>query len=52
MPHLLLDQPFQKGGDRMDGNGGNRGGIFLRRDFDGRPEIVEFGECVGVRHSF
>ena len=52
MPHLLLDQPFQEGGARMDGNEGNRGGFFFRRDFDERLEIAELGGCVGVGHSF
>ena len=47
MPHLLLGQPFQKGGDRIDGNGENRGGIFIRRDFDERLEIVQL-QCDGI----
>ena len=42
---------FSERGDRIDGKGGNRGGIFLRRDFDERLEVVGFGECVGVGHS-
>lgn len=46
-PHLLLGQPFQKGGDRIDGNGENRGGIFLRRDFDERLEIAQL-QCDGI----
>ena len=46
-PHLLLDQPFQKGGDRIDGNGENRSGIFFRRNFDERLEIAQL-QCDGV----
>jgi hypothetical protein len=47
LPHLLLGQPFQKGGDRIDGNGENRGGIFIRRDFDERLEIAQL-QCDGI----
>ena len=47
MPHLLLGQPFQKGGDRIDGNGENRGGIFPRCDFYERLEIGQLGQCIG-----
>ena len=28
LPHIFLDQPLQKGSDRIDRNGDNRGGIF------------------------
>jgi hypothetical protein len=47
LPHLLLGQPFQKGGDRIDGNGENRRGIFIRRDFDERLEIAQL-HCDGI----
>lgn len=46
-PHLLLGQRFQKRGDRIDGNGENRSGIFFRRDFDERLEIAQL-QCGGV----
>ena len=41
LPHLLLGQRFQKRGDRIEGNGENRSGIFFRRDFDERLEIAQ-----------
>jgi hypothetical protein len=47
LPHLLLGQPVQKGGDRIDANGENRRGIFIRRDFDERLEIAQL-QCDGI----
>ena len=38
---------LSKGGDRIDGNGENHGGIFLRRDFGTCLEIAQFGQGIG-----
>lgn len=47
LPHLLLDQPFQEGSDRIDGNGENHGGNLLRCDLDERLEIAQL-RCDGI----
>lgn len=40
-PHLLLGQPFQKGGNRIDGRRKDRGEIILRLDIDECLDIAE-----------
>ena len=38
---------FSERGDHIDGKRENRGGVFLRHDFDERLEIAQL-QCVGV----
>jgi hypothetical protein len=44
-PHLFPGQPFQKGGDCIDGRGKDTGGFFLR-DFDERLKVAQL-QCAG-----